>query len=260
MGMGRNRSQANRTHDAKATLVHEITVCSFRSGIVSTNFSGNWASRRWLFQDKCPQGISWAILPWYCQKPLLINWIRMYVVDAIQSTALRRMIVTLNGFSIWHRPRPSSIMVRAGSPITKAHNWQCWIFWRLNSRIMHIGGKVWTFDAWKWEKYFYIFHIYVIGISSYLQIFSANLSIHEIPHCHPIAIVPFGGPPVARLAWPRVRTCRGCARTSLWPRQGVTRSHRWPRIFSAENTICLVKRHQKKQRNKRREKTTNNHR
>ena len=58
MAMGRNRSQANRTHDAKATLVHEITVCSFRSGIVSTNFSGNWASRRWLFQDKCPQGIS----------------------------------------------------------------------------------------------------------------------------------------------------------------------------------------------------------
>ena len=240
MAMGRNRSQANRTHDAKATLVHEITVCSFRSGIVSTNFSGNWASRRWLFQDKCPQGISWAILPWYCQKPLLINWIRMYVVDAIQSTALRRMIVTLNGFSIWHRPRPSSIMVRAGSPITKAHNWQ--YFFENHAHRRH-GMNLWCLEV---GKYFYIFHIYVIGISSYRQKNSANLSIREIPHCHPIAIVPFGGPPVARLAWPRVRTCRGCARTSLWPRQGVTRSHRWPRIFSAGNTICLVKRHQKK--------------
>ena len=186
----------------------------------------------------------------------------MYVVDAIQSTALHRMIVTLNGFSIWHRPRPSSIMVRAGSPITKAHNWQYWFFWRLNSRIMHIGGKVWTFKCLEMGKIFlyipYICHWHFI-ISPF---FSANLSIHEIPHCHPIAIVPFGGPPVARLAWPRVRTCRGCARTSLWPRQGVTRSHRWPRNFSAENTICLVKRH-KKQRNKHEEKKqqiiTDNH-
>ena len=51
-------------------------------------------------------------------------------------------------------------------------------------------------------------------------------------HCHPIAIPPSGGP-----SWPRVRTCLGCARTSLWPRRGATRSHRWPRSLWSTQDI-----------------------
>ena len=185
MAMGRNRSQANRTHDAKATLVHEITVCSFRSGIVSTNFSGNWASRRWLFQDKCPQGISWAILPWYCQKPLLTNWIRMYVVDAIQST---------------------SIMVRAGSPITKAHNWQ--YFFENHAHRRH-GMNLWCLEVGKIFLYIsYICHWHFI-ISPKIFCKSFHPRNPTLPsHCHRPFRWPAGGPSglATRSNLPRLRS------------------------------------------------------
>ena len=64
--------------------------------------------------------------------------------------------------------------------------------------------------------------IYYSGYScpKILQSTKCTIAIPLPSHCHR----PFR-------AWLHVRTCRGCARTSPWPRQGATRSHRWPRIF-----------------------------